>query len=348
MKENHSYTIVRKKVWPAFSIAVAMLLFFFFLSLNLGRVSVNFSDMILILMQKMGYVETFSEANILEKQLVFFNVRFPRSLLAMSVGMALAVAGSVMQTLYRNPLASPDVLGVTQAANFGVGIAIFFFSWGTIGIQITSFLFGVGALLFTFAMVSRIPGKSVTALVLIGVIVSALFQAGLTLLLYMSDPYSEMLRINYWLMGAFNTANWQKVSIVLPTVLVGSIFLYVFSWRLNVLAQSDEEAMSLGINLKLWRFVYIIFVAMIVAISTAAVGNIAWVGLIIPHIARYFVGTDQRKVVPFSGLLGALMLLIIDTIIRNLPTGEIPISVITSFIAAPFLAIMVMKRRGTW
>lgn len=348
MKENHSYTIIRKKVWPAFSIAVAMLLFFFFLSLNLGRVSVNFSDMILILMQKMGYVETFSEANILEKQLVFFNVRFPRSLLAMSVGMALAVAGSVMQTLYRNPLASPDVLGVTQAANFGVGIAIFFFSWGTIGIQITSFLFGVGALLFTFAMVSRIPGKSVTALVLIGVIVSALFQAGLTLLLYMSDPYSEMLRINYWLMGAFNTANWQKISIVLPTVLVGSIFLYVFSWRLNVLAQSDEEAMSLGINLKLWRFVYIIFVAMIVAISTAAVGNIAWVGLIIPHIARYFVGTDQRKVVPFSGLLGALMLLIIDTIIRNLPTGEIPISVITSFIAAPFLAIMVMKRRGTW
>jgi len=337
-----------KKTWPAVTIALGLLLVVFFISLNIGKVQVNLADMISLLAQKLSGAELANDVETLQKQIVFFNVRIPRSLLAIAVGAALSVAGAVMQTLYRNPLASPDVLGVTQAANFGVGIAIFFFSAGTLLIQFTSFVFGVAALLFTFMLVSRIPGKSVTSLVLIGVIISALFQAGLTLLLYLSDPYSEMLRINYWLMGAFNTSNWQNVAIVLPAVIVGSFFLCCFSWRLNVLGQSDEEAQALGINLKLWRFIYIIFVALIVSISTAAVGNISWVGLIIPHIARFFVGNDQRRVVPFSGILGALMLLIIDTIVRNIPSGEIPISVITSFIAAPFLGIMIFRKRGNW
>ncbi|MDD2221279.1 MAG: iron ABC transporter permease [Clostridia bacterium] len=348
MKAKISTMQHHKKTWPALAIALGLLLLFFFVSLNIGKVQVNFTDMVALLAQKFNGAELSNDLETLQKQIVFFNVRIPRSLLAVAVGAALSIAGAVMQTLYRNPLASPDVLGVTQAANFGVGVAIFFFSAGTLLIQCISFIFGVAALLFTFALVSRIPGKSVTALVLIGVIISALFQAGLTLMLYLSDPYSEMLRINYWLMGAFNTSNWQNVAIVLPTVIVGSFVLCCFSWRLNVLGQSDEEAQALGINLKLWRFIYIIFVALIVSISTAAVGNISWVGLIIPHIARFFVGNDQRNVIPFAGILGALMLLIIDTIVRNIPSGEIPISVITSFIAAPFLGVMIFKKRGSW
>jgi iron complex transport system permease protein len=206
------------------------------------------------------------------------------------------------------------------------------------------------ALLLTFAIVSRLPGSSVTVLVLIGVIISALFQAGLTLLLYIADPYSEMMRIQYWLMGSFNTSNWGNVGVVSPLVCIGIFVLILFSWRLNILGQTDEEVRALGVNLVRWRFVYILFVALIVSVSTAAVGNISWVGLIIPHIARGIVGSNQKHVVPYSAVLGALFLLLIDTVVRNVTFGEIPISVITSFVAAPFLASIIVskQRKGYW
>ena len=170
------------------------------------------------------------------------------------------------------------------------------------------------------------------------------------MLLYMSDPYSEMLRINYWLMGAFNIANWKNVAVVLPLVFVGIFFLILFSWRLNIMGQTDEEIRALGVNLALWRFIYILLVALIVSVSTAAVGNISWVGLIIPHIARSLVGSNQKQVVPYAAVLGAFFLLLIDTVVRNLPAGEVPISVITSFVAAPFLGWLIFSRqkRGVW
>jgi iron complex transport system permease protein len=203
-----------RRLWPILTFTLLILIAFFFLSLNIGKVSVTFTDMIAILLKKMNLGQGFSADVAAQKQTVFWNVRLPRSILACAVGAALSVAGAVMQTLYRNPLASPDVIGVTQAANLGAGLAIFFFAGSTFLVEGFSFCFGVMALLLTFAIVSRLPGSSVTVLVLVGVIISALFQAGLTLLLYMSDPYSDMLRINYWLMGAFNTANWNNVAVL--------------------------------------------------------------------------------------------------------------------------------------
>jgi iron complex transport system permease protein len=294
-----------RRLWPILTFTLLILIAFFFLSLNIGKVSVTFTDMIAILLKKMNLGQGFSADVAAQKQTVFWNVRLPRSILACAVGAALSVAGAVMQTLYRNPLASPDVIGVTQAANLGAGLAIFFFAGSTFLVEGFSFCFGVMALLLTFAIVSRLPGSSVTVLVLVGVIISALFQAGLTLLLYMSDPYSDMLRINYWLMGAFNTANWNNVAVVVPLVSVGIFFLILFSWRLNIMGQTDEEIKALGINLSLWRFIYILFVALIVSVSTAAVGNIAWVGLIIPHIARSIIGSNQKQVVPYAAVVGA-------------------------------------------
>ena len=342
---NHS-----KRLWPILSVTLLIFIVFFFLSLNIGKIHVTFADMITIFLHKMNLGQGFTADITAQKQIVFWNVRLPRSILACTVGAALSVAGAVMQTLYRNPLASPDIIGVTQAANLGAGLAIFFFSGSTLVVEGFSFCFGVMALLLTFAIVSRMPGSSVTALVLIGVIISALFQAGLTLLLYMSDPYSDMLRITYWLMGAFNAANWKNVATVLPLVCIGIFFLILFSWRLNIMGQTDEEIKALGVNLSRWRFIYILFVALIVSVSTAAVGNIAWVGLIIPHIARSMIGSNQKRVVPYAAVLGAFFLLLIDTIVRNIPTGEVPISVITSFVAAPFLGWLIFskQKRGEW
>ena len=348
--EGNIVTNRSKRLWPILSVTLLILIIFFFLSLNIGKVHVTFADMIAIFLEKMKIGQGFAADITAQKKTVFWNVRLPRAILACTVGAALSVAGAVMQTLYRNPLASPDVIGVTQAANFGAGIAIFFFSGSTIVVQSVSFCFGVMALLLTFAIVSRLPGSSITVLVLIGVIISAMFQAGLTLLLYMSDPYSDMLRINYWLMGAFNVSNWKKVATVLPLVCIGIFFLILFSWRLNIMGQTDEEIKALGVNLSRWRFIYILFVALIVSVSTAAVGNIAWVGLIIPHIARSIIGSNQKQVVPYAAVVGAFFLLLIDTIVRNLPSGEVPISVITSFVAAPFLAWLIFskQKRRVW
>lgn len=339
-----------RRLWPIFSITFCAFILFFVFSFNIGKVHVTLVDMVTIFLDKLDLCQGFSAEITTQKETVFWNVRLPRSILASTVGAALSVAGAVMQTLYRNPLASPDVIGVTQAANLGAGLAIFFFAGATLFVQGFSFCCGVFALLLTFAIVSRLPGSSVTVLVLVGVIISALFQAGLTLLLYMSDPYSEMLRINYWLMGAFNIANWKNVAVVLPLVFVGIFFLILFSWRLNIMGQTDEEIRALGVNLALWRFIYILLVALIVSVSTAAVGNISWVGLIIPHIARSLVGSNQKQVVPYAAVLGAFFLLLIDTVVRNLPAGEVPISVITSFVAAPFLGWLIFSRqkRGVW
>ncbi len=333
-----------------FALTAAALVLLLLISVNVGKVRVTFADIIKISLSKFGLAHGFAEDEELRKMTVFYNVRMPRSILAVLVGASLSSAGAVMQGLYRNPLAAPDVLGVTQAANFGVGAAIFFFAAGTMGVQMTSFVFGVGALAFTFVLMSRLKSPNITTLVLIGVIMSALFQAGLTLLLYLSDPYSEMLRINYWLLGAFNTSSWDDIRIVTPIAAAGIAFLSLFSWRLNILAQGDEEAMAMGVNVKLWRTFYIIFVALVVSVSTASVGNISWVGLIIPHIARYIVGSNQARVVPYCAVLGGVFLLLIDTVVRNLPCGEIPISIITSFIAAPFLLSLVMSRdrKGVW
>ena len=337
-----------RKVWYLFVAGIAIYIVLLLTSLNLGKVQVNIGDMFIIFGEKLGLAEGMDDALASQKLTVFWDVRLSRCLLASLVGAALSVAGAVMQTLYRNPLASPDILGVTQGANLGAGVAIFFFSASTLGIQITAFLFGLASLLLTFMIVSRLRGSSVTALILIGVVFSAVFQAGLTLLMYLSDPYAQMVRINFWLWGAFNTANWNNVTINAPIIISGILVLSIFSWRLNILGQSDEEAQALGVNIKLWRLFYIFFVALIVSVGTATVGNIAWVGLMIPHISRAIIGTNQRQVVPFSAICGAVFILGIDTIVRNFQTGEVPISVITSIVVGPFIIVMILSknRRG--
>ena len=190
------------RVVAIFRLRFAPLFSFFVFSFNIGKVHVTLVDMVTIFLDKLDLCQGFSAEITTQKETVFWNVRLPRSILASTVGEALSMDGAVMQTLYRNPLASPDVIGVTQAANLGAGLAIFFFAGATLFVQGFSFCCGVFALLLTFAIVSRLPGSSVTVLVLVGVIISALFQAGLTLLLYMFDPYSEMPDVNYWLMGA--------------------------------------------------------------------------------------------------------------------------------------------------
>ncbi len=278
-----------------------------------------------------------------ETQLIFWNIRLPRIIMSFAVGCGISSAGAVFQALFRNPLAAPDILGVTAGACFGAAMAIMFFTHLTLAIQGSAFVFGVIAVSLAYLLASRSWDRSAAVLVISGIVVSAFFQAGLSILMYVANPYDQLAQIIFWIMGSFHVASWAKVQTTLPVVVAGTILLSVFSWRLNLMTQNEEEALSLGIDVFRWRMFYVVTSTLMVAISVAAVGTIAWIGLIIPHIARYLVGPDHRRLIPVTALLGGSFLMLMDTFARSVLASEIPISIITSIFGAPFLGYLVIN-----
>ncbi|MCR4419606.1 MAG: iron ABC transporter permease [Clostridia bacterium] len=314
-------------------------------AMNSGRYAVSPAGVLSILAHGVGLGGLVSPPTP-EMEMVFWNIRVPRILVAFTVGSALSVSGAVLQALFRNPLASPDIVGVTQGAGFGAALALMFFPPLSAVVQGSAFLFGILAVSIAYLLASRSPDRSVAVLVITGIVVSAVFQAGLSLLQYFADPYDQLAKIVFWIMGSFQTASWGNVRTVVPLVAAGTLLLVVFGWRLNVMAQDDEQALSLGINVPAWRLLYVFLATLIVASSVSATGNISWVGLIVPHIGRYLVGSEHRRLVATSALIGGIFLVLMDTAARSLMPGEIPISIVTSMVGAPFLASLVLSRGG--
>ncbi len=281
-----------------------------------------------------------------ETYLIFTNIRLPRIIMSFVIGGGISIAGAVFQGIFRNPLASPDILGVKFGAAFGAALAIMFFTQLTFGIYSLAFTFGLIAVLSAYLLALRSQDLSASVLVIAGIVVSALFQAALSVLIYLADPYDKLAQITFWLMGSFHTASWLKLSGIFPLITISSLLICLFSWRLNVLTLADEEALALGIPVFRWRMFYIFLSTLIVAASVAAVGAILWVSLIIPHIARYLVGTEHRQLIPVTGLLGGIFLILMDTLARSLLVAEIPISIVTSVFGAPFLGYLIQSRKG--
>lgn len=325
-----------------------LLLFLFcttlFVSLCMGRYPMGPMEVFRVALTGMGW-DVGSSPN-WEAQLIFWNIRFPRILMSFVVGSGLSISGVVFQALFRNPLAAPDILGVTAGSCFGAALAIMFFTQMTVGVQGFAFVFGSFAVSMAYLLASRSWDRSAAVLVISGIVVSAIFQAGLSMLMYIANPYDQLAKIIFWIMGSFNVSSWAKVQTTLPVVVTGSILISVFGWRLNVMTQQDEEALSLGVDIFKWRLFYIVVSTLMVASSVAAVGTIAWIGLIIPHVARYLVGTEHKRLVPAAGLLGGAFLLLMDTIARTFMASEIPISIVTSIFGAPFLGYLVLNRGG--
>ena len=267
------------------------------------------------------------------------------SCLNIAVGSGLSIAGVVFQALFRNPLAAPDILGVTAGSSFGAALAIMFFTTFVVGVQGCAFLFGVFAVSIAYFLANRSWDRSTSVLVISGIVVSAVFQAGVSILMYLADPDDELAKIVFWIMGSFHVASWAKVQATLPVVVAGSLLLSLFGWRLNIMTHNEEEALSLGVDVFRWRLFYLGNSTLIVASSVAAVGNISWVGLIVPHIARYLVGTEHRRLIPVAAFLGGGFLLVMDTVARTISASEIPISIITSILGAPFLGYLVIHRK---
>jgi iron complex transport system permease protein len=312
-------------------------------SLGIGRYDISFARVIEILWAPISAPDvsvTPTEAN------VVFTVRMPRILLALLSGAGLALSGATMQGVFRNPLVGPQVMGVSSGAAFGGTLAILL-SFPRYGLLGSSFVFGLSALVLVYALNGIVARRNILALVLAGVVVTGFFGALVSLVQYLADTEDKLPAMVFWLLGSFATANWDKLVLIAAPVLIGSLLLLALRWRINILSTGDEDARALGVNVEPLRWLILILVSVIVAAQVAVSGIIGWVGLVVPHMARMLVGPDHRAMMPASLIIGALYLLIIDTVARTVTTTEIPLGILTALIGTPVFALVLKQtQRG--
>lgn len=275
---------------------------------------------------------------------MFFNVRLPRILLALLVGCCLAAAGAAFQGTFQNPLVSPDILGASQGAAFGAAVAILL-GLGATGVSVTAFVMALVTVILVLVISSRARGNRILVVVLAGVMVSSLFQAGVSYTKLVADPSDELADITYWLMGSFTGATTSDVVSVVGIMVVGLAILFALRWRINILTMGDDEASTMGFNARRIRLAVILGATLITAASVSVSGIIGWVGLVIPHLCRMIVGCDYRTLLPASMLMGASFLLIVDNISRLATTAEIPIGILTAFVGAPFFLYLITRKK---
>lgn len=325
-------------VWAAFLLPVGLLL----LSLNIGSYQIPLRDVWATIGRAISAGAGAMPSPYAD---ILFRIRLPRLLLAMFAGAALSVSGASLQSLFRNPLVFEFSLGISYGAAFGAALSLVFLGKG-FPPQLAAFVFAVLAVL----LVLVIAGKSASQIVpilLSGVIVSALFQALLSLVEFFANPYALQSLI-FWLMGSLAAAVWGDLAVTLPIIVLGIAILILLRWRLNVLSLGDEEARALGVNVK-WEKVLIITVAtLMTAAATSVTGVINWIGLIVPHLVRMMVGPDNRKVIPLSAAFGASLLIVADDIARSAASFEIPIGILTSVAGIPFFIVLLRRSGKAW
>lgn len=276
---------------------------------------------------------------------VILNIRLPRILMGILVGAGLSVSGAVYQAILGNPLVSPDILGVSSGAGFGAALAILF-SAGTLTTQLAALLFGLCAVAIVLNL-SRIKRRTeLFVLVLSGVIVKSMFDAMTSFIKYVADPEEKLPTITVWLMGSLANVSYADVILCALIVIPCLIAVMAMRWKMNLLSLDQDEARSLGINVKRLRLIVILLATFMTAVSVSVCGIIGWIGLVIPHIARLFLGNDHRRLLPASALMGAIYLLLIDTVARAATSSEIPLSILTAMIGAPFFACILRKTSG--
>jgi iron complex transport system permease protein len=276
---------------------------------------------------------------------ILFRIRLPRILLALLVGAALSVSGASLQAVFRNPLVNEYILGLSFGAAFGASLSLVFLG-RSMPPQPAAFLFAVVAVVLVLAIAGR-SASEVVSLLLTGVIVSAFFQALLSLVEFFANPYALQALI-FWLMGSLARAGWKELAVAAPVMLAGAIVLVLLRWRLNVLSLGDEEARALGVNVRREKLMVIIAATATTAAATSVAGVIGWIGLIVPHLVRMAVGPDNRKVVPLSAAFGASLLLVADDVARSLMSFEIPIGILTSVVGLPIFIVLLKKSRRSW
>ena len=317
------------------------LLLSFFASFALGRYPIPLDELTRVIASRVFAIEkSWSDA----AEAVIFNIRLPRVLAAMMVGAALSGAGAAYQSLFKNPIVSPDVLGASAGAGFGAAVGILL-SLSYLGVSLCAFLFGLAAVLVAYAISTRIKQEPAFGMVLAGMLVGSLFTSAISYVKLIADPSNALPAITYWLMGSLASIRSQDISLAAGPLLLSMVPLVLLGWRLNVLTMGEEEARSLGIKTGLMRVVIVTCATFATAASVAIGGMIGWIGLIVPHLARRLVGCDNRLLIPASMLLGSGFLLLVDTLARTVASSEIPLGILTSFSGAPIFLFLMAQRR---
>ncbi|MCX8160814.1 MAG: iron ABC transporter permease [Candidatus Saccharicenans sp.] len=323
--------------------AILLPLFLLIVSLCLGTLKVSLREVLEILLARISgepaELLTTPSANIV------LNIRLPRVLLALLAGAAFSVSGASLQSLFRNPLVNEYILGVSFGAGFGAAASLVLLS-RNFPPQILAFTCGLLAVALVL-VISEGARNTLVAVLLTGIIVSALFQALLSALEFIASPYA-LQSLFFWLLGSFSQATWSDLLWSVPLILAGLAFLLKMSWRINVLSLSDDEARSLGLAVKRERILVICLATLITSAVVAVAGIIGWVGLIVPHAVRGLVGADNRLVLPVSAGLGASLMVLADDLIRTLFPFEFPVGILTSLVGIPFFLYLIRRSRATW
>jgi len=318
--------------------ALALLLALAAAALAVGRYPVSLSEMLMLLIDP-GSVSANAKA-------VLLQIRGPRVLAALLVGAALAAAGSVYQGMLRNPLVSPDILGVSSGAALGAALAMIL-SLPAIFVQAFAFAGGLLAVALVYWIGSRLRGHDpLLALVLTGVVIGTLLGAGVSLLKLLADPLGQLPAITFWLLGSLALITPADLAIAAPLALIALIPLALLRWRVNLLTLPDDEARALGADPGRLRALVVGAATLMTAAAVAISGVIGWIGLLVPHGARLLVGPGFGRLLPLAMLLGAAFLLAVDTLCRSLTT-ELPPGVVTAIVGTPlFLWLFAMARRS--
>jgi iron complex transport system permease protein len=311
------------------------------LSFALGRYPISPRETIGIMLSKIIHIEPFWTERMAT---VLFNVRLPRILLACLVGCCLSSAGAAYQGIFQNPMAAPDILGASAGAAFGAALAILSGASSRL-VSLSAFFFSLLTVVLVWLLSRRTRGKQIIGLVLAGIMISSLFSAGTSFIKLVADPTNQLPAITYWLMGSLSGAKMSDISFAVFPMLVGMLPLFLLRWRINILSLGDDEARTMGVNVRRLRLVVIVSATLVTSSAVAVSGTIGWVGLVIPHLSRKLVGSNFRHLMPATMLFGALFLLLVDNISRNLFAVEIPIGILTAFIGAPFFLSLII--RGT-
>ncbi len=279
---------------------------------------------------------------------IIVNLRLPRIIMALIVGAGLTCAGAAFQSLFSNPLATPDILGVTSGTCVGAILAIIL-SMNLIQVQLIALLFGLVSVWITLN-IARDNKKtpSIVVLILSGVIISSLFNAIGSLMKYTADPMDKLPTITYWLMGSFASSSYRRILIGSPLILLGIVMIFLLRWRLNILSLSEAEAIASGIDIKKTRLWFIIASTFITASSVAMCGQVGWIGLLMPHCARMLAGSNNRYVIPVGLSLGAVFMVITDTLSRTISVIELPVSILTAIIGAPVFISLLRNTKGSF
>lgn len=278
---------------------------------------------------------------------VFWNLRLPRTLMVVMAGAGLSMAGGVLQTVFKNPLAAPDIIGVAGGANLGAAAAIVLWGAGGLTVAVSAFAGGLLAVFCALGLASRAGDRGTTGIVLAGIAINALAQAAIMTLKAFADPERQLAALEFWAMGSFGGVTAAKLAGVAPLFAAGLLGMFALRWPVQLLSLSDDEAASLGVRVGRTRCAVLIFATLTVASVVSVTGLIVFIGLVAPHIARLLRGRNNWGTTLLSGLVGAILLLLADCLARGLTAGEMPISILTSLLGAPFLAWLICRREGT-